>query len=116
MENIATPREAAQPALTAAGLFSAARTRGIPAFAGDPTAGGVVPAKILLASVCDPTDLTVRKQLLDLHRAGEIQLARVDMVGAVPDDRRELLARSAVHHLGAQFDAISVDGWTGGAS
>lgn len=93
--------------ITADSLNLAARDHGIPAFDAAPCS--FIPTKILLASVADVSDPAVARQLIELHRAGAIQLARVDLAGAVPESRRDLLARSAIRHMGAMFDALLVE-------
>ena len=98
------------PTITADSILTAARERGVPAFDAAPCS--VIPTKILLASIADVSDPAIARQLLDLHLAGAIHLARVDMAGFVPEERRDLLARSAIRHMGAMFDVIAVEGWT----
>jgi hypothetical protein len=96
------------PNITAESLLRAAHERGIPAFDAPPCP--FLPTKILLASIADVADPEVQSRLLALHRTGAITLARIDLAAAVPADRRDLLERSAIRHLGAQFDAMAIGG------
>lgn len=93
--------------ITAESLFAAATACGVPAF--DAAPHPLIPRKVLLASIVDVSDPSVRSRLLALHRDGAIRLARVDLVGAVPEDRRGLLAASAIRDHGSLFDVILVD-------
>lgn len=96
-------------ALTAADLLALARQQGLTAFDSPPRIG--FPSKILLASLgIDVRDLATQDRLVELNRAGEIRLTRVDADWLVPVDRRQELARSRFWHTACWFDSIAWDG------
>jgi hypothetical protein len=67
------------------------------------------PCKILLASVLGEriADPAAHAQLAALNRSGAIQLCRVDLVGAIPEDRRTVYEKSLT---GRWYDCIAWDG------
>src|SRR6185436_11131170 len=73
-------------ALTAEQVLEAARARGVSAFA-----GGDGDRRILLATLgLDLNDSGIRTALVEMHRRGELHLARIDDASAV---RADLAAR-----------------------
>jgi hypothetical protein len=100
----------ARVALTAEQVLDAARVRGVPAFAG---AAGE--RRILLSSLgLDLTDPGIRVVLVEMHRRGELHLARINDVGAVHADlaarglRIDLVEESAVGDGAALFHVVVV--------
>src|SRR5262245_10427519 len=92
----------AMAALTAADLLALARQQGLTAFDSPPRIG--FPSKILLASLgIDVRDLATQDRLVELNRAGEIRLTRVDADWLVPVDpaRNSLAAGSGIPHAGS---------------
>jgi hypothetical protein len=97
-------------ALTAEQVLEAARGRGIPAF-GEPFGARL----ILLASLgLDLTDPEIRAALVDLHRRGELRLARIGPLGAARADlaarglRADLIDESALSDGNTTFHAVAL--------
>jgi hypothetical protein len=86
-QDIATERIPAAPvALTAEQVLEVARARGVPAFA-----GAVGDRLIFLSSLgFDLTEPGIRAALVEMHRRGELRLARLEDAGAA---RVDLAAR-----------------------
>jgi hypothetical protein len=96
--------------LTAEQVLEAARARGVPSFA-----GATGERRILLASLgLDLTDSGIRAALVEMHRRGELHLARIDDVGATRADlaarglRIDLVEESAVGDGAVLFHVVMV--------
>jgi hypothetical protein len=98
-QDVATEHVPTAPAaLTAEQVLGAALTRGVPAFA--VAFGG---RQILLASLgLDLTEPRIRTALVDMHRRGELRLARIGNIGTARADlaarglRSDLVEESAI--------------------
>jgi hypothetical protein len=109
--DIATePMPSAPVALTGEQVLVAARARGVPAFA-----GAVGDRLILLSSLgLDLTDPGIRSALVEMHRRGELHLARIGNVGATRADlaarglRPDLVEESAINDGDMTFHVVVV--------